>query len=80
MHQLAGNVEEWVADELRPYAGGPAPTPYTDGRCRVLRGGSWFFTNEYTRCSFRRGALPSFTGYAGSGGPGFRCARDEVTS
>lgn len=73
VEQLAGNVEEWVDAVLLPVPGADA-TAYTDGRCRVLRGGSWFYTNEYSRCAYRRGALPEFTGYAGAGGPGFRCA------
>ncbi|MBX9471105.1 formylglycine-generating enzyme family protein [Microcella sp.] len=76
VHHLAGNVEEWVSDALRPYDGSSHRSPSADGTCRVLRGGSWFYTNEYARGSFRRGALPDFTGYDGAGGPGFRCARD----
>lgn len=76
VRHLAGNVEEWVQDALRPYPGSTHRSPTADGECRVLRGGSWFYTNEYARGSFRRGALPDFTGYEGAGGPGFRCARD----
>lgn len=76
VRHLAGNVEEWVHDELRPYPSSSHRSPVAEGGCRVLRGGSWFYTNEYARGSFRRGALPDFTGYAGAGGPGFRCARD----
>lgn len=76
VRHLAGNVEEWVADVLLPYPGSTHVSPSAAGACRVLRGGSWFYTNEYARGSFRRGALPEFTGYAGAGGPGFRCARD----
>ena len=73
---MVGNVEEWVHDEFLPYPGSQASSPSTDGRCRVLRGGSWFYTNEFARCAFRRGALPSFSGYEWAGGPGFRCASD----
>lgn len=75
VRHLAGNVEEWVQDALRPYPASTHRSPSADGACRVLRGGSWFYTNEYARGSFRRGALPEFTGYEGAGGPGFRCAR-----
>ena len=78
VRHLAGNVEEWVDDELAVYAGSTHRSPSANGDCRVLRGGSWFYTNEYARGSFRRGALPDFTGYAGAGGPGFRCARDAA--
>lgn len=76
VRHLAGNVEEWVDDVLLPYPGSSHVSASAAGSCRVLRGGSWFYTNEYARGSFRRGALPEFTGYAGAGGPGFRCARD----
>lgn len=73
---MVGNVEEWVADTFLPYPGSSASFPSTQGQCRVLRGGSWFYTNEFARGAFRRGALPSFSGYDWAGGPGFRCARD----
>ncbi|HAN70573.1 MAG TPA: formylglycine-generating enzyme family protein [Actinobacteria bacterium] len=72
---LCGNVEEWVEDEFLPYEGSTAELPSTLGQCRVLRGGSWFYTSEMARCSFRRGALPTFSGYERAGGPGFRCVR-----
>ncbi len=71
---MAGNVEEWVEDRYLPYPGSSASSPATEAQCRVLRGGSWFYTNEFGRGSFRRGALPEFSGYALAGGPGFRCA------
>ncbi len=72
---MVGNVEEWVEGVYEPYPGSDAVNPSTQVECRVLRGGSWFYTNEMSRCAFRRGALPSFTGYELAGGPGFRCAR-----
>ena len=72
---MSGNVEEWVEDLFLPYEGGTSNFVSTQGNCRVLRGGSWFYTNEMARCSFRRGALPTFSGYERAGGPGFRCAK-----
>ncbi len=72
---MVGNVEEWVEGVYEPYPGSDAVNPSTQVECRVLRGGSWFYTNEMSRCAFRRGALPSFTGYELAGGPGSRCAR-----
>ena len=72
---MSGNVEEWVEDLFLPYVSGQADYPSTQGNCRVLRGGSWFYTSEMARCSFRRGALPNFSGYERAGGPGFRCAK-----
>lgn len=72
---MVGNVEEWVEDLSLPYPGSLASSASLGSDCRVLRGGSWFYTNELTRCSFRRGALPTFSGYGLAGGPGFRCAK-----
>jgi formylglycine-generating enzyme required for sulfatase activity len=74
VEQLAGNVEEWVEDELRPYPGSGHVSPSAAGGLRVVRGGSWFYTQEHTRCAYRRGLLPEFTGWTQAGGPGFRCA------
>ncbi|MDQ2624071.1 MAG: formylglycine-generating enzyme family protein [Actinomycetota bacterium] len=76
---LAGNVEEWVDGVFLPYPGSAHVSPYAEGDCRTLRGGSWFYTQEYARGAYRRGAVPSFTGYPGGGGPGFRCARSAAT-
>jgi formylglycine-generating enzyme required for sulfatase activity len=76
VEQLAGNVEEWVEDELRPYPGSTHVSPSAAGGLRVVRGGSWFYTQEHTRCAYRRGLLPDFTGWTQAGGPGFRCASD----
>lgn len=76
VEQLAGNVEEWVQDELRPYPGSVHDSPSAAGGLRVVRGGSWFYTQEHTRCAYRRGLRPEFTGWTQAGGPGFRCAMD----
>ena len=78
VEQMGGNVEEWVADEFLPYPGSTHVSPSASGGLRVLRGGSWFFTQEHARCAYRRGALPDFDGWTMSGGPGFRCARDAA--
>ena len=71
---MAGNVEEWVEDEFFAYPGSSHRSAAASGGQRVLRGGSWFFTMEYARGSFRRGVPRSFTGWSSCGGPGFRCA------
>ena len=76
VEQLAGNVEEWVADEFRAYPGSAHRSPAADGGLRVVRGGSWFYTQEHARCAYRRGLPPEFTGWEQAGGPGFRCALD----
>jgi formylglycine-generating enzyme required for sulfatase activity len=76
VEQMAGNVEEWVADELLPYPGSSHRSPSAGGGLRVVRGGSWFYTQEHARCAYRRGLAPDFTGWSQAGGPGFRCALD----
>jgi iron(II)-dependent oxidoreductase len=70
---LAGNVWEWVADELRPYPDFNESLFYFPQTYRkVLRGGSFKSSGDFARGAFR-----------GDGGVtqiysdvGFRCARD----
>jgi len=76
LEQMGGNVEEWVEDIFLPYPGSTHVSPSTSGGLRVLRGGSWFYTQEHARCAYRRGARPEFDGWTQAGGPGFRCAVD----
>jgi iron(II)-dependent oxidoreductase len=92
---MAGNVDEWTADDLKPYPGSNAPSSLfqgkvaralsdkdqamkvvdmvaTEGKYKVLRGGSWkgdpFSTATYHRNS-------AWANYA-SDFFGFRCAGD----
>lgn len=92
---MAGNVDEWTADDLKPYPGSNAPSSLfqgkvaralsdkdqamkavdmvaTQGKYKVLRGGSWkgdpFSTATYHRNS-------AWANYA-SDFFGFRCAGD----
>jgi formylglycine-generating enzyme required for sulfatase activity len=76
IHDLAGNVLEWVSDwydEKYDTKSPPLnPTGPTSGKYRVVRGGSWFDDSRFLRSSVR-----------GRGGPGvrdsvigFRCARE----
>lgn len=75
---MAGNLEEWVADDFCPYAS--TPNDGSAARCgrdfRVLRGGHWHSRHEQLNTSFRY--YTSITGF----GPnnlideaGFRVAR-----
>jgi formylglycine-generating enzyme required for sulfatase activity len=76
LHDMAGNVYEWVNDFYSSsyYASSPSTNPPGPaiGPNRVLRGGSWATDSFYTRSSFRDLVEP--------GGPyndlGFRVARN----
>ena len=60
---MAGNVEEWVADWYAPDAyaqsTGPNPTGPTDGVLRVVRGGSFKSSRGGVRTSVRGRAAPA---------------------
>ncbi len=76
LHDMHGNVEEWVEDCWHgSYAGAPADgSAWTrGGRCdyRVLRGGSWYFKPRYLRSANRfRSNSENRSGFTG-----FRVAR-----
>lgn len=57
LHDLNGNVDEWVQDCYAPsYAGAPIDgTAQTQGNCqhRVMRGGSWFDIPRLVRAASR---------------------------
>jgi formylglycine-generating enzyme required for sulfatase activity len=54
---MAGNVEEFVADDYAPYPGGApvADDLMTTGRYRVTRGGSFTRFGDLARCTRRHG-------------------------
>jgi formylglycine-generating enzyme required for sulfatase activity/predicted Ser/Thr protein kinase len=72
---LAGNVQEWVADwyNANYYRLAPIESPLgpDSGEFRVLRGGSWFSAARAVRATFRN------WNYAdqGNDSSGFRCAQ-----
>ena len=73
MHDILGNVEEWVADCWHDdYTGAPADQRARSGRCtaRVLRGGAWDSTPDEATASYR-----TFSN-RGSGTRGVRVVRD----
>jgi formylglycine-generating enzyme required for sulfatase activity len=75
LHDMAGNVWEWVNDRYSSsyYASSPStnpPGPAT-GSNRVLRGGSWFYVTLFLRSSYRNGGSPGFASFD----VGFRVAR-----
>ncbi|MDD2913791.1 MAG: formylglycine-generating enzyme family protein [Gallionella sp.] len=74
LHDMSGNVWEWVEDSNHEsYNGAPADGSawLGDGVERMLRGGSWNFEAPFVRAAFRIGARAEFR----SSSFGFRVAR-----
>lgn len=72
---MAGNVNEWVADWYGDYSPGWQMNPAGPslGDERVLRGGSWLFDSNFARGAVRGKSDPTDPYYD----RGFRCARDS---
>jgi formylglycine-generating enzyme required for sulfatase activity len=75
IHDMAGNVLEWVNDWYSStyYASSPSTNPSGPdaGSSRVLRGGSWYYFGYYLRSSYRLNYAPEVA----SSVFGFRVAR-----
>jgi len=71
---MAGNAEEWVSDwyGAKYYANSPEknPTGPSSGTAKMLRGGSWFYSEFYLRTAYRN----EFRSDGSNNSVGFRCA------
>ncbi len=78
LHDMLGNVWEWVEDWYGDYPGGVVTDPRGpgSGTLRVLRGGSWFDFGGVCRASVRFYLSPGERA-RGSGIQGFRLLRTE---
>ena len=74
IHDMSGNVYEWVSDWYGSYDVGSQTNPQgpASGSSRVIRGGCWNYTARVARVSFRSYGDPDRQG----GNLGFRLARD----
>ena len=73
LHDMSGNVYEWVNDRYGLYDAGAQsdpPGPAT-GSGRVFRGGSWYAYSVYCRASIRYSSNPDYA----YDNVGFRAAR-----
>ena len=72
---MAGNVLEWVNDwyDANYYTNSPSSNPQgpASGQYRVLRGGSWNFSGNFVRASYRGWSSPTDS----DNFVGFRCSR-----
>jgi formylglycine-generating enzyme required for sulfatase activity len=66
LYDMMGNANEWVEDWYGEYPSGDVvdPTGAESGEYRVVRGGSWGFNAEYSRCASRDKRKPTYRGIA----------------
>ena len=62
LHDMLGNVREWVGDWKGDYPGGTVTDPSgpRSGSNRVFRGGGWLFIARICRSAYRNGYSPGY--------------------
>jgi formylglycine-generating enzyme required for sulfatase activity len=77
LHDMHGNVYEWVWDWHGPYSDAQERDPVgpAEGRLRVMRGGSFVSWSKDIRSANRFGVVPTARGGRGLG---LRCARSHA--
>ena len=65
LHDMVGNVLQWCGDWHGPYPAGAVENPQgpTEGKERVLRGGSFVYGPRQCRCAFRGRNSPEFQNF-----------------
>lgn len=71
VHDLAGNISEWVEEWFAPYPGNPMTNYEERNKYKILRGGSWDYANSIANGYHRQYALPQSQMTA----IGFRCVK-----
>jgi sulfatase modifying factor 1 len=71
VHDMAGNVAEWVEDWFAPYPDNPMTSYEARDKYRVLRGGSWDYVHSIANGYHRQYALP----LSQMAAIGFRCVK-----
>lgn len=70
LHDMSGNVWEWVSDLYESYPGASYQIRTSSGKRHVQRGGAWYFHPTYLRSAYRGSTIKgNFVG--------FRCALDN---
>lgn len=78
VHDMAGNVMEWVDDWYQPYAGATYRSPAFGQQYKVVRGGGWGGVGHYALSHFYRSAYRFYLAPDSAFVDlGFRCAKDE---
>lgn len=79
VHDMAGNVMEWVDDWYQPYTGAIYRSPAFGQTHKVVRGGGWGGVGHYALSHFYRTAYRFYLAPDSTFVDlGFRCAKDEA--